>query len=184
MPITDQFYGANTAGIGRTVQDFGLCDVSGEYVYTAKTRGKGVLVVVFFAPDSAPSVRALQAVQQWTESLPGGKWTALAVSEGSRESLSALQQSLPGMTLLLDHELYQTRRWGVSHLPSLYVVSGKTGRVLSKVIGDRAADLDAARLLLSTELDKIAALEAAAAQAAAEKKAAEDAAKAAAPAKA
>ena len=84
--ITDRIYGAQTAGVGRTVQDIGLCDLTGEYVYTAKTRMKGLMVVVFFSPDSAPSVRALQAVQGWIADLPTQKWTALAVSEGDADA--------------------------------------------------------------------------------------------------
>lgn len=111
--LTDQFYGINTAGLGRVVQDFGLCDLKGEYVYTAKTRTKGLLVVVFFDPSSAPSVQALEAVQAWTADLPTQKWTALGVSEGDRQEMAqfAEDRKLDGVTLLLDHELYQTRRW-------------------------------------------------------------------------
>ena len=176
--ITDRIYGAQTAGVGRTVQDIGLCDLTGEYVYTAKTRLKGLMVVVFFSPDSAPAVRALQAVQGWSQDVPTQKWTALAVTEGDREGLKAFaqQQGLDGVSILLDHELYQTRMWGVSNLPSIYLISGK-GRVLMKVIGDRDNDLGAVKQRLSDEVGKIVAAEAAAKKAEEEKKAAEAAAK-------
>lgn len=186
MGLTDQYYGASTAGLGKVIQDFGLCDLQGEYLYTAKARGKGVVVVTFFGLNSGPSTRALQAVQQWASALPTGKWTALAVGEGGRDELSALQsgQSLDSLTFLIDHELYQTRRWGVSHLPMTYVIAGKTGRVLAKVIGDDPAALDAARETLSKELDALIAAEAAAKQAEDDKKAADAAAKAEADAKA
>lgn len=186
MGLTDQYYGASTAGLGKVIQDFGLCDLQGEYLYTAKARGKGVLVVTFYGLNSGPSTRALQAVQQWASTLPTGKWTALAVGEGGRDELSALQSanSLDGLTFLIDHELYQTRRWGVSHLPMTYVIAGKTGRVLAKVIGDDPAALDAARETLSKELDALIAAEAAAKQAEDDKKAADAAAKAEADAKA
>lgn len=181
MPVTDHFYGPNTMGIGRVVQDFGLCDLKGEYVYTAKARTKGLLVVVFCGLYSAPSVRALEAVQSWTSDLPTQKWTALGVTEGDRDDASsfAQQYKLDGITLLLDHELYQTRRWGVSHLPSVYVIEGKTGRVLAKVVGDDADALGHAKQMLRETVAKMVAAEAAAKKADDEKKAAEAAAKAA-----
>jgi len=186
MGLTDQYYGASTAGLGKVIQDFGLCNLQGEYLYTAKARTKGVLVVTFFGLNSGPSTRALQAVQQWSGALPTGKWTALAVSEGGRDELSAFQSGngLDGLTFLIDHELYQTRRWGVSHLPITYVIAGKTGRVLAKVIGDDPNALEAAKNTLSTELDALTAAEAAPKQAEADKKAADAAAKLEADAKA
>ncbi len=186
MGLTDQYYGASTAGLGKVIQDFGLCNLQGEYLYTAKARGKGVLVVTFYGLNSGPSTRALQTVQQWVGALPTGKWTALAVGEGGRDELTAFQagSSLDGLTFLIDHELYQTRRWGVSHLPMTYVIAGKTGRVLAKVIGDDPAALEAARATLSTELDALIAAEAAAKQADDDKRAADAAAKAEADAKA
>ena len=175
---TDRLYGAQTVGVGRTVQDIGLCDLKGEYVYTAKARMKGLMVVVFFSPDSAPSVRALQAVQGWAQDVPAQKWTPLAVTEGNREQLKAFAQErgIDGVSILVDNELYQTRTWGVSHLPSTYLISGK-GRVLMKVIGDRESDLSAVKQRLSGEVAKIAAAEEAAKKADEEKKAAEAAAK-------
>ena len=119
MPLTDQLYGANTAGVGRVIQDFGLCNLKGEYLYTAKARVKGLLVVVFFAPTSAPSVRALETVQAWATEMAGPKWSALAVTEGDRDEIAAWAEGrkIDAVPILLDHELYQTRRWGVSHLP-------------------------------------------------------------------
>ncbi len=176
---TDRVYGVSTAGVGRTVQDIGLCDLKGEYVYTAKLRMKGLLTVIFFSPDSAPSVRAVEAVQGWTRDLPTQKWTGLAITEGDRDQLRsfAAERGFDGLTLLVDHELYQTRSWGVSHLPSVYLISGKTGRVLMKVIGDRENDLAAVKQRLSDEVAQIVAAEAAAKKAEEEKKAAEAAAK-------
>ncbi len=181
MSVTERFYGANTMGTGRPIQDFGLGDLKGNYQYTAKLRAKGLLVVVFFSPDSAPSVRALQAVQGWTVDLPTQKWTALGVGDGDRAELNQFAEAhgLEGITLVLDHELYQTRQWGVSHLPSLYLVSGKTGRVLHKILGEDGRALDGMKGMLTEEVDKIVTAEAAAKKAEDDKKAAEAAAKAA-----
>lgn len=181
MPLTDDFYGANTAGINRVIQDFGLCDLKGEYVYTAKSRAKGLLVVLFFAANSAPSVRALESVQAWATELAGPKWSAIAVTEGDRDDIAAFaeQHKIEGVTIVLDHELYQTRRWGVSHLPIVYLIDGKTGRVLSKIVGDDDAGLNAAKQKLSDQIDNLVAAEEAAKKADEDKKAAEAAAKAA-----
>ena len=181
MAVTDRFYGANTMGTARPIQDFGLSDLTGTYWYTAKLRVKGLLVVVFFSPDSEPSVRALKTVQGWTEGLPTQKWTALAVSEGSRTELSAFAeaQGMEGVSVLVDNGLYQTRSWGVSHLPSVYLVSGATGRVLHKILGDDEKALDGMKAMLGSEVEKIVAAEAAAKKADDEKKAADAAAKAA-----
>ena len=181
MSVTDRFYGANTMGTGRSIQDFGLSDLKGNYQYTARLRAKGLLVVVFFSPDSAPSVRALREVQSWTVGLPTQKWTALGVGDGDRAELNQFAEAngLDAVTIVLDHELYQTRQWGVSHLPSLYLVSGKTGRVLHKIMGEDARSLDGMKQMLTDEVDKIVTAEAAAKKADDDKKAAEAAAKAA-----
>lgn len=181
MSVTERFYGANTAGTGRLIQDFGLSDLKGNYQYTAKLRAKGLLVVVFYALDSDPSVRALEAVQAWTADLPAQKWTALGVGDGDRAELGRFAEArgLDNVTLVLDHDLYQTRQWGVSNLPSLYLVSGKTGRVLHKILGEDGPAMDGMRAMLADEVDKIVTAEAAAKKADDDKKAAEAAAKAA-----
>ncbi len=181
MALTERFYGANTAGTARPIQDFGLSDTNGLYQYTAKLRVKGLLVVVFFAPDSAPSVQALEAVQGWTADLPPQKWTALAVAEGDRTELAKFAEvhGLSNISVLLDFELYQTRQWGVSNLPSIYLISGKTGRVLHKILGMDAPALAGMKQALQSEVEKMAAAEEAAKKADEEKKAAEAAAKAA-----
>lgn len=181
MAVTDRFYGANTMGTARPIQDFGLSDLKGTYLYTAKLRVKGLLVVVFFSPESAPSVRALKTVQGWVEGLPTQKWTALAVSEGSRVELTAFAKAegVEGVSVLVDNGLYQTRSWGVSHLPSVYLVSGQTGRVLHKIMGDDEKALGGMKEMLHSEVEKLVAADAAAAKAAEEKKIADAAAKAA-----
>ena len=181
MALTERFYGANTAGTARPIQDFGLSDTNALYQYTAKLRVKGLLVVVFFDTNSAPSIQAVDIVQGWTVDLPTQKWTALAVTEGDRPEVAqfASQHGLSNVSVLLDHELYQTRQWGVSHLPSIYLVSGKTGRVLHKIMGLDEAALAGMKLMLHDEVGKIVAAEAAAKKAAEEKAAADAAAKAA-----
>ena len=192
MALTERFYGANTAGTSRPIMDFGLSDTKGIYQYTAKLRAKGLLVVVFFSMDSPPSVKALETVQSWTAETPTQKWTALGVAEGDRPDLAQFAEShgLSNVSVVLDFELYQTRLWGVSHLPSVYLVSGQTGRVLHKIVGDDEPALDGMKQMLRSEVGKLAAAEEAAKVAAdaakkaeeekkAEEKKAADAAKAA-----
>jgi peroxiredoxin len=168
MALTERFYGANTAGTSRPIQDFGLSDTKGVYQYTAKLRVKGLLVVVFFSPDSPPSVKALETVQAWTAETPTQKWTALGVGEGDRTALAQFAEAhgLSNLSILLDFELYQTRMWGVSHLPSIYLISGKTGRVLHKIVSDDAKALDGMKAMLADEVGKIIAAEEAAKEAA------------------
>ncbi len=176
MALTERFYGANTAGTSRPIMDFGLSDTKGIYQYTAKLRAKGLLVVVFFSMDSPPSVKALETVQSWTAETPTQKWTALGVAEGDRPDLTQFAEAhgLSNVSVLLDFELYQTRMWGVSHLPSIYLVSGQTGRVLHKIVGDDEPALDGMRQMLASEVAKIVAAEEAAKGAAEAAKKAEE----------
>ncbi len=176
MALTERFYGANTAGTSRTITDFGLSDTKGVYQYTAKLRAKGLLVVIFFSLDSPPSVKALETVQSWTAETPTQKWTALGVAEGDRPDLAQFAEAhgLANVSVLLDFELYQTRLWGVSHLPSIYLVSGQTGRVLHKIVGDDEPALDGMKQMLASEVSKLIAAEEAAKVAAETAKKAEE----------
>ena len=181
MPVTNRFYGGSSTGAGKIVPDFGLCDIKGGYVYTAKLRPKGLLVVAFFSPDTAASANVLKTVQGWTGEIEASKWSAVGVATGDREAIKQFADAngLDKISLLVDYDFYQTRSWGISHIPSLYVISGKTGRILERIVGDSPAELQSAKDLLSGEVSKILAAEAAAKQAEEEKKAAEAAAKAA-----
>lgn len=181
MPLTNRYYGGTSMGEGRTIQDFSLCDLAGAFVFSAALRKKGTLVVVFFTPDGPASINAVKAAQQCAADLGTDKLAVLGIAGPSRAVLStfAEAQGISGMSILVDHDLHETRSWGISHLPSTFVIDGKTGRVLSKVIGDDAAELSAAKDILAAQIAKIRAAEEAAKKAEEEKKAAEAAAKAA-----
>lgn len=191
MPLTGRFYGGSPMGGGRTILDFGLCDTKGVYLYTAKLRAKGLLAIVFFSTASVGSVEVLKAVQDWTASVKTDKWTPIAVANASAEELTefAEKNGLTDITFLLDYEYYQTRNLGISHVPTLLIVSGKTGQVLQRVQGNIAEEIGTAGALLKAEVAKIVAAEEAAKaaaakaaeeKAAADKKAAEEKAEAAA----
>lgn len=181
MPVTNRYYGGSATGAGRIVQDFGLCNLQGQFTYTAKTRAKGLLVVTFFAPENAASANVLKAIEGWASELDTAKWTPIAVSEGDRDSLQAYSDSLElkKITLLIDHELYQTRTWGVSHIPSTFLIASN-GRTLARIVGDAPDQLALVKDTLFAEVQKILDAEAAAKEAARkaeeEKKAAEAAA--------
>ena len=64
-------------------------------------------------------------------------------------------------------------------MPSVYLVSGRTGRVLHKILGEDARAMDGMRAMLTDEVEKIVTAEAAAKKADDDKKAADAAAKAA-----
>ncbi|MEO7718378.1 MAG: hypothetical protein ABIY70_19425 [Capsulimonas sp.] len=181
MPVTNRFYGGTSTGAGKIVSDFGLCDIKGGYIYTAKLRPKGLLAVVFFSPETAASVNVLKTVQSWTGEIEASKWSALGVATGDREAIKQFADAngIDKVSLLVDYDFYQTRSWGISHIPSLYIISGKTGRILDRIVGDSPAELQAAKEVLSREVSTILAAEEAARKADEEKKAAEAAAKAA-----
>jgi peroxiredoxin len=181
MALTNRYYGGTSLGAGRTIQDFSLCDLAGSFVFTARLRPKGLLVVVFFSPDGQVSTSVVRTVQQWADDIGLEKWTALGVAGPDRDTLKSFAeaQGISKVTIAVDYELNQTRGWGISHLPSTFIIDGKSGRILKKVIGDDAAELASAKELLSTEVAKIKAAEEAAKKAEEEKKAAEAAAKAA-----
>lgn len=179
MPVTDAYYGSNSARLTRAIQDFGLCNVDGAYIYSAKLRAKGFLIVAFFDPNAAESREVLRAIDSWTEELVQTKWTAVGISASDRETIKQLvdTHSLKNMTMLLDHEFYQTKLWGVSNFPSVFLVSGKTGRVMAHVRGNNADALDGVKNTLVSEVNKAVAAEESAKKADAEKKAAEEAVK-------
>jgi hypothetical protein len=185
VPLTNRFYGATSVGAGRTIQDFALCDLKGNFIYTARVRPKGMLVVTFFAPDVPGAVRVLETVQGWSTGVAMDKWAALAVASADRDAAAsfAAKHALDNVTVLVDHSAYQTRSWGISSLPVTFLIAGKTGQILCRVVGDDAGEFAAMKETLTAEIAKIVAAEEAAKEAARlaeEKKAAEAAAAAAA----
>jgi hypothetical protein len=181
MPVANRYYGGTSIGGGGTIQDFGLCDLKGIYTHTAKVRSKGLILVTFFSPESAASATILETVQSWATEIGLDKWTALALSDGDRDQLTAYadSHSLSSITVMVDYDLYQTRNWGISHLPSTFLVSGKTGQIIQRVNGCAPAELNSLKQALVSSVNTILAAEAAAKQAAEEaaaKKAADEAA--------
>ncbi|HEY3330972.1 MAG TPA: redoxin domain-containing protein [Capsulimonadaceae bacterium] len=158
---------------GRTIQEFGLCDVKGVYQNTAKLRAKGWLAVLFFDPSDAYSASVAAQLQEWATTLPGDKLSVVGVGRGERADLVkfAADKALT-YTVLWDLEDYTLGLWGVTALPTLFVTNAQ-GSVLAKIAGDDKPAIAAAKAVLEVGIQK-------AAEAAAAAKAAEEAAKAAA----
>ena len=89
MPVTNHFYGGNSLGAGRTIQDIGLCGLDGNYVTTTKLRQKGLVVIIFFTPDSGICERVLKTVQSWSTEIPQNKWGAIGIAESDQPTLKA-----------------------------------------------------------------------------------------------
>jgi hypothetical protein len=157
---------------GRTIQDFGLCDLKGVYQHTSRMRSKGFLAIAFIDSASPASIDIITALADWTSI--GPKVAGVVVAMGERadaESLaSTTQTTLP---ILWDAENYLAPIWAITAVPTIFVVNDK-GIVLGRVRGTDSAELLSAKEMIAEEVRK--SDEAAAAAAAA--KAAADAAKA------
>ena len=152
---------------GRSIQDFGLCDLNGVYQLTAKLRAKGWMVVTFFTPDDAFSTSVLNTLQEWTSSLPADKVSILGVLEGNRDALEAFKKSVTAtFPIVWDIADYWSANWGLSELPTTFVTDSG-GRVLDRIVGADTDALSDARTQLSALIEKAAAARAAADAAAA-----------------
>ncbi|MDR3707718.1 MAG: TlpA disulfide reductase family protein [Capsulimonadaceae bacterium] len=158
---------------GRTIQEFGLCDLKGVYQNTTRLRSKGWLVVFFFKVDDEYSASVAATLGGWAAELPADRVSLLGVASGDRTALTNAAASLDiKFPVVWDPEDYVAGTWGINALPAVFV-SDARGKVLARIAGDDQPALEAAKSSLSESVRK--AIEAAA-------KAAEEAAKAAAPA--
>jgi len=160
----------SSINVGRTIQDFGLGDLSGVYRNTAKLRAKGWLIIVFFDASFSGYSNVIDALKMWNSSLPADKVTILGVGIGKREDLvqfaAANSVNFP---LVWDYDDYVAATWSVSALPTIYLMDAG-GRVLARLTGANDADLAEAKAVIETGIAK------AAEKAAAEKAAADAAA--------
>jgi peroxiredoxin len=173
----------SSINVGRTIQDFGLGDLSGNYRNTAKLRVKGWLIIVFFDAANSSSAATTDILKAWTTSLPSDKVAMLGVGIGQRSDVEAFEKDHdPGFPLVWDYDEYVSATWSVSALPTVYVTNAG-GKVLARVVGESAIDLESARSIVAAEIAKADEAARIAAEKAAAEKAAADAA-AAVPAKA
>ena len=141
---------------GRRIQDFGLCDTDGVYQTSTKLRAKGWLVVTFFSPDEAPSARTVDKIQEWAGSLPTDKVSIVGVYRGEKSAIGPFAQE-HGVTfpLLWDLEDYNIGLWGLTSLPTTFVVDA-AGAVAARIVGDNTAELNAAGTALDEAIKRAA----------------------------
>ena len=159
----------NAINTGRRIQDFGLCDLQGNYQNSAKMRAKGFLAVAFLEATDPNSQSMARDLQNWTAL--GEKLTVAAVVFGEREDVEKMAQA-GSLTypVLWDFEMYVAPIWSVSAVPTLFLVDSQ-GLVLGRVLGADEDELAAAQSTLAEVIHKSDE----AAKAAAEAKAAADA---------
>jgi len=160
--------------VGRTIQDFGLGDLSGVYRNTAKLRAKGWLVIIFFDASDSKSSGTTGILKNWAASLPSDKVSILGVGVGERSDVEQYAKTYEvTFPLVWDYDDYVSATWSVSALPTVYVTNAG-GKVLSRIIGSNSAELGEAQALLESEIEKaVEAARIAAEKAAADKAAAE-----------
>ncbi len=156
--------------VGRRIQDFGLCDLTGIYQNSTKLRTKGYLVVGFLSSTDSSSAAVAKELESWKAI--SDKLSICALALGEREEAQNFA-ALTSVTfpVLWDADNYTSQNWGVNEVPALFITDSQ-GIVMDKVIGNDIAPLKAAKDLLTEVIRKAdeaakAAADAAAAQAAA-----------------
>jgi peroxiredoxin len=174
----------NSINVGRTIQDFGLGDLTGVYRNTAKLRAKGWLIVAFFDASAKNTSTVIDTLKAWSTLLSPDKVTILGVGIGERSDVEEFAKSNElQFPVVWDYNDYVAATWSVSALPSIYVTN-TGGKVLARSVGGKAEELEAIHDLVAGEVVKAAeAARIAAEKAATEKAAADAAALTAAPAK-
>lgn len=177
MPITNRYYGGSSIGAGGTVLDFGLSDLTGNYTHTSKLRTKGILIVSFFDMNSPVTQSFLQFTKQKLEQIASNKLAAIFVTDGDRTNLASRvkDEGISETLVLIDHNFYQARQWGINNLPSTYLIDGKTGQVVERIVGANQDELTHLFDIAQKKSAMLLAEEEAAKKAAEEKKAAESA---------
>jgi hypothetical protein len=149
---------------GRSMQDFGLCDIKGIFQHTSRMRGKGFLVVAFLDAEANNSYDVSTTLNDWISQSP--KIAAAAVVSGDRDKIEAFGvKSEAKFPVLWDPDAYIAPIWAVNVVPTLFIMNDK-GMVLGRVRGTNPGELSAAKELLLDEVRK--SDEAAAAKAAAD----------------
>jgi peroxiredoxin len=139
----------SSINVGRTIQDFGLGDLTGVYRNTAKLRAKGWLVIYFFDATQADSAAVAETLKGWTTSLAADKVTILGVGLGTRESVEEFAKA-HGLEfpVVWDYDEYVAATWSIVELPTFYVTNAG-GKVLARITGADEAELTAAHILIA-----------------------------------
>jgi peroxiredoxin len=134
---------------GRLIQEFGLCDLKGDYRNTSRLRSKGWLALLFFDVESSYSASVAQTMQSWMDSLPADRVSILGVGHGNAEDLKgfAAQHNLT-YPIVWDFDDNVVGLYSINSTPTLIVTDAR-GMVLAKIVGDDAAGISSAKALVA-----------------------------------
>ena len=141
MPVgfggqSQQRWGDNTLNANEYMRDFLLMDTSGEPRQTAAARKKGPLVLAFFRTGCPTCQTTLPYLQKVADAYAeSGKLTVWGVSQDDGPKTEAFAQQYGiKFPLLLDHDLYHSMVYGLTHVPTI-VLADSSGRVQKKIVG-------------------------------------------------
>jgi peroxiredoxin len=144
----------SSINVGRTIQDFGLGDLSGVYRNTAKLRAKGWLVIFFFNSNQTASATAAKVLTGWLTSLPADKVSILGVGLGSRTDVEEFSKTNDiSFPIVWDYEEYVAATWSIVDLPTFYITNAG-GKVLARITGFNDKELDSGRAVIVNEISK------------------------------
>ena len=141
MPVgfggqSQQRWGDNTLNANEYMRDFLLADTTGEPRQTATARKKGPLVLAFFKTNCSTCQMTFPYLQKLADAYAeAGKLTVWGVSQDDTAKTEAFAQQYGiQFPLLLDHDLYHSMVYGLTHVPTI-VLADSSGRVQKKIVG-------------------------------------------------
>lgn len=152
---SQQRWGDNTLNPNETMRDLLLTDTAGQPRATAQARKAGMLALVFFRTDCPQCRQTIALLQSLADAYAdSGKLTVWGVSQDSAAATRAFaEQNGIRFPLLLDHDAWQSMNYGVTSVPTLYLVDGQ-GVVVQKVRGHSPATLDAVSAKVAAFLER------------------------------
>jgi peroxiredoxin len=124
---------------GEKAPPFANPDLTSRHVLSRDFLGKGWLIVDFFATDCEGCKKELPVLERLNRELGPGGLTVLvfAADLGGQPVVEAYFRERPtALTVLLDRYQTTVRRYGVSEIPSLFLIDPE-GRVVFKQVGFR-----------------------------------------------
>ena len=161
MPVayggqSQQRWGDNTLNSSEYIRDFYLTDISAQPRSTAAVRKAGkMLVVAFFRTTDAVCQRTLPTLQKLADAYAdAGKLEVWAISQDDREATAAFaEQRSIKFPLLLDRDQWYSMTFGVSTVPTTYLVDSK-GLVQKKLVGFDSAGLNEISVRIAAFLER------------------------------
>ncbi len=130
---------ASALEAGEKAPPFANPDMTSRHVLSRDFLGKGWLIVDFFATDCEGCKKEIPVLERLQRELSGGGLTILvfAADLGGQPVVEAYFRDRPtSLTVLLDRYQTTVRRYGVSEIPSLFLID-PAGKVVFKQVGFR-----------------------------------------------